>query len=229
MHRAWLIGEIRNEILNYLESQDLLSVAQTCKELFSPATDNIWKTIPSLVHFLVLLPGIRNRPVEQADIDRLDLYGSKVQSICIEGQPKRPILAPREYRPSEVFHAQERPDTLLPSARGTKVWDQIWAEIVHYRLRHGVEEFLPNLRRIRVHYAAEGSILPLIGITGSKLIDISIEKITHKHGASVIGRIFQGLGQLPHLKHLYVKDWSAFITERPDLFLSSSVKSLNLN
>jgi len=51
--------DLLREVFQYLESgpkRHLLAVALTCKSFAEPAQDCLWKTMPSIIPFLRLLP-----------------------------------------------------------------------------------------------------------------------------------------------------------------------------
>jgi hypothetical protein len=211
MHRAWHIEDIRLSIFDYLEPRDLARLAPTCKIIFDYSTDQLWKKISSCAPFLKCLPkDWSSRPLQPDDIERLDVYGSKVRKILITGQFRTPSQVPKEFRKLK----------LIRSSHG-KSWNDIWAEIA--QIRPSTAEFLPNVESIRVENSFEDVLIPLIGISGKNLQQLYIKYIHHAQPVSVVRAILDGIRDAPRLEYLFVRDGA------PELVPTRLIQSAPLN
>jgi hypothetical protein len=164
MHFAWQIDDIRYLIFEYLEPQDFARLAKTNKAFFDVATNELWKDITSVTPFLACLPqDYRLRPLQAQDLQRLDLYFSKVRSVVFEGQQH----GPKVTIPSQFTKRTKTSKTAKTTKEtGGKSWQSLWREIAEIR---PPVDFLPNLQRIRIIDAMDEVCLPLVGISGSHL------------------------------------------------------------
>ncbi len=164
MHIAWQLEDIRYLLFEHLEPRDLARLAQTCKELFELATDELWKTITSIPPLLCPLPrDFRQRLLRRADILRLDVYTAKVKHIYLESKSVDKVIR----LPSELNPAKKKNLYL-------KSWQALWTEIVELQ---PASEFLPNLRRLRINNVAEELLIPFVGISGANLAQLYVKYI----------------------------------------------------
>ena len=84
MHSMWHIAEIQLFVLEHLDGRDLACVAQTCRTLFHPATDILWRKIGSYVPLLKCLPRhYRYDPLKTEDLHRFDMYAFKIRELHV--------------------------------------------------------------------------------------------------------------------------------------------------
>jgi hypothetical protein len=100
---SWQNYDISHLILGHLEPTSLARLAQTCKALFELTTDELWKTMNSVVPFLSCLPpDFRHRPLRRKDIRRLCIYSSKVQNLLIESESINTVIRlPHQFKPKK--------------------------------------------------------------------------------------------------------------------------------
>lgn len=198
MHDAWNIDDIRLLIFEHLEHDDLINLAQTCRALFTPVTDKLWKNIPSFSPFVACLPrDSRRRPLQLEDLERLDLYGSKVHYVCMEKTIDNPIKLPLQFKRSNKKKQ-------APEIQANKSWNDLWTEISN--LRPATSKFLPNLRRIRVSHVHEETLVPLIGVSNANLTYVYIKFLQYRQPESVVQRILSRFEDAPRLDFLCVLD-----------------------
>jgi hypothetical protein len=191
MHPALQIDDIQHLIFERLQPRDLARVARTCNAFFDSATQELSKTITSLSPLLCCLPpDYRGRPLQAEDLHRLDLYASKVQNLLLETE-RSLICLPLQFKPKN--QSKTNPE---------KSWEELWQEIASLR---PTSEFLPNLRRLRISKVAEELLIPLIGISGSKLNQISIKNIHRTQPQSIVFQILDLLQETPKLENLVVR------------------------
>jgi hypothetical protein len=160
MHDGWNLEDVRCLILALLEPQDLARLAQTCRSLFNPATDELWKTFTNFSALLCCLPqDYRHKPLTREDLGRLDFYSTKVHKVILgTNDVSKAIRLPPPFN-KNVKTAD------LPK----KEWNELWEEIAGLR---DVTSFMPNLRCIRVSNISEQLLIPLCGISGTKVTQI---------------------------------------------------------
>ncbi|CAJ2501413.1 Uu.00g042660.m01.CDS01 [Anthostomella pinea] len=199
MHPAWQIDDIRYSIFECLDPCDLARLARTAGFFFNVATDELWKTVGSMSPFLCCLPpDARRRPLQVGDIQRLNLYTSKTQSVRLESKEiARVIPLPPRFQPNKKQQQQQ------PDEDTTKTWEELWEEITKLSPR---SDFLPNLRRVRFNSAVEELLTPLIGISGANLTHIYIKYIHQRRPESIVRNFLDQLQDTSKLKYLFVRD-----------------------
>lgn len=167
MHPAWEIEDIRYLIFNYFTPRDFAQLAQTCNYLFRLSTDELWKTMISFSPFIFCLPrDFNRRRLQNADIQRLDLYSSKVRHISFLS-----TTAAKNIRQAPPFHPQK------PKLRKfNQAWRNVWKDIAKLRPR---SEFLPNIQSISMDNVGCEILLPLTGISGLNITKIYIKLAHH--------------------------------------------------
>jgi len=213
MHRAWLIDEILLLILEYLDRPSLAALARTCKGLFVPVTDELWKTLQTVAPFLDCLPpDIMKRPLQAKDIVRLDMYGDKVHILELEGTFHDPLQIPERWKGSK--------------RKGTdfRLWGRAWENIASARPQ---ARFLPNLRSLRVNHADGDLLLPLVGISGKHLKKVWIKYLAFgRKGSGNIKEVLSNLQDYSKLEDVFVRNGGHTYNVPTRLVLEAPLKRL---
>ncbi|ESZ95394.1 hypothetical protein SBOR_4250 [Sclerotinia borealis F-4128] len=212
MHHAWGIDDIRYLIFEFFTPRGLAHLAQTCNYFFDLATHELWKVITSFSPFIFCLPpDFSRRPLQTADIKRLNFYSSKVRHISLLGRTgAKAIRLP--------FHDQKR-----RPKDPAKLWKDLWGEIAKLRPR---SDFLPNIQSIRMDDVGEAILMPLMEISGSNITKIYMRAIHYKP-EPFISNFLDQLQCAPRLEYLFVKDGEDFVP--PKLIIQSPLKHLRLD
>jgi hypothetical protein len=187
----------------------LACVAQTCNVLFHPATDILWRTVESYDPLLKCLPkDYRHRPFQTEDLQRLDLYGYKIQVLHVEtpslvGQVEFPGQNAVVRIPLEFQRWNRRTNHAT-----WKSWRALWSEITTLR---PAPQFLPNIHRIRFNNVEEEMLLPLVGLSGSNLSYVRIVCLHDRLPLNIPRKILLGIKDVSKLEYLYIRD------EGPDI------------
>jgi len=220
MHPAWHIDDIRHLLFHYLGPASLARLAQTCKGLFEPATNELWKTITSVSPFVSCFPrDYRRRPLQTEDLQRLQYYFRKIQKVVLESKDIRvAIRIPKQFK-------QHNKNAQLAKTSTLKTWDQVWSEVASIR---PVSNFWVNLSCIRVSNIAEELLIPLVGIDGSNITQIYIKYILRRGNDKLVREMLDKLQDSSKLEYLFVRD-----SDRSDVVLKvikdSPLKHLRLD
>ena len=211
MHPAWQNLDISLLIFEHLNPRSLARIARTCKALFHVATDELWKTLDSVLPFLSCLhPDFRNRRLQDKDVKSLDFYAAKVRNLLLESQTV--LRLPRQFRPRK--------------SQTQESWEEIWKEIANLRQlqrqRQLTSDFLPNLRHLRVNNVEEEFLIPLIGMSGSNLTQIYIKSLHERQSKSIVFQMLDQLQSTAKLEYLFVRDGE------PDLVPSQVIRDAPL-
>jgi hypothetical protein len=90
-------------------------------------------------------------------IQRYELYIPKVENLFLESRAV--IALPPPFQPKPKSKARK------------KTWEELWEDIANLR---PVSELLSNLQRLRISNMNERLLVPLVGISGSNLTQITI-------------------------------------------------------
>ncbi len=215
MHQAWGVQLVQDSILERLDSEDLARLASTCAALWGPATDRLWRNIPSLSVFLLCLPeGYKQDTIVSEDVERLDRYSAKVRRVHIESSKAAGI-------PKSMLRVNKGYGTVNEEA-----WYRVWDDIA--RVRPAQSAFLPNLREIHVNNIREGALMPLVGtITGANLTYIRVQNLHYKTHKGVVRRFLWSLTDTSKLRYLFVRDGQNGLVP-PKLLEQSSLRQLRL-
>ena len=220
MHAAWDCEDIRSLLFKDLQLQDLARLARTCKGLFDPATDELWRTATSLSPLLSLLPSdARRRPLRVENIQRLDVYAAKIKKLILENKCPGSKCASTQLPPE--YNLARRANR---TGREGKLWGALWSEIAELRPS---TEFLPNLHYIRFVYASEALLVPLVGISGANLEHIYIKSVQNPEPESVVRQFLEQLRETPKLGYIFVQDGEQLIP--PRLIHQAPIQTLRLD
>ena len=216
MHAVWNITELRLAIFEHLDPQDLARLTQTCSTLYDIATNELWRTVKSPAQLVSCLPeDFRLRPLRLEDIQRLDTYAYKVESISWESHCDV-IRLPVQF--SKRKNKGRR-------AKGKKTWEELWKEIADLRPS---SQLLPYLRRLRLHNVIEELLWPFVGISGQNLAQIRINIIHDPQPDRIVTRLLESFQNTPKLEYLFVRDGEPNLAPS-DLIRQAPLKKLRLD
>jgi hypothetical protein len=216
MHSAWLIQDIQLLVFEHLHQQDLANLAQTCRALLDPTTSHLWKTLTSLQPLVSCLPQkAKDRKLVSEDLDRLDFYSSKTQTIHLVGDETESIKVPKEFRKA-------------PGKKGKIPWRvswiEFWEEVAAVRSQ---TNFLPNLRHLRVNYTHEEVLIPFVGISGANIEELYIKYLQYRRKDSVVRRMLDQFDNTARLEYLFVRNGAPDVIP-PRIIEQSPLKRLRL-
>lgn len=90
-----------------------------------------------------------------------------------------------------------------PDAPGRKMWADLWGEIAELRPQ---SLFLPNVRRITIYRATCDCLVPLVGISGSRLEKLYVRFIHGEKSEHLTGNFLYRLQDVSKLEYLFVRD-----------------------
>ena len=216
MHSAWQNDDIRYFIFERLKPRDLAQLAQTCKAFSETTTDELWKSVNSFSQILSCLPpDFRTRPLRTEDLRRFNLYTFKCQNLVLETKSvQRVIRLPAQFDPKKK-QSKNHPE---------KSWKELWDELANLRAS---SEFLPNLRRLRISNVAEELLIPLIGISGANLTQISIRYIHYPQPENIVRQILYRLQETPKLEYIFLRDGEDIVPSK--IIQQAPLKHLRLD
>jgi hypothetical protein len=212
MHPAWHIDDVRDLIFESLDKADLISIAATSRALFEVAINKLWNTLDSFDGLICCLPpDFLERQLEREDIRRLDLYTSRVLRIrlgvgsLVELLPSRFMKAKKDMNDKMDKRTRKnlKADKSLNDKQGRKLWSKLWRDIAELRPS---SHLFCNLQSVHVNNIVEPLILPLVGISGLHLREISIKQVVENQDPSLIRGFLDGLQDTPKLEYLAVRD-----------------------
>ncbi|KAI9688019.1 MAG: hypothetical protein M1820_010326 [Bogoriella megaspora] len=223
MHPAWEINDIQLLIFDYLAGADFVRLAQTSRALFAPATNKLWRTIPSFAPFVGCLP-LDNRPMRHEDLERMDLYGSKVEYVYMEGTIDCPIKIPPEFTQSKKIRKQAQ---MQGQRLAKKSWSETWTEMAS--IRPANSQFLPNLRRVRINHVHEETFIPLLAASITNLNYVYVKMLQERQPESVVKKLLSRCKDAPRLEYVCVQDESYFDLLSAELIASMPLKHLRIH
>jgi hypothetical protein len=208
MHQAWIIDDIWKLLLEHLTSHDLAVLARTNRAFFDLATSQLWHTLPSFSPFMHCLPlDHRHRPLQASDLERLDLYTTKVRVLSLEGKSAdAPVRLPKEYQGRINKQGQKK--------NPGKEWFALWDEIAALGGASSTAFPRLRLRKLRINSADERLIYPLFNIPSEGLEQIYIKILHQRQTPSLVPKFLDSLSDVGRLEYLFVRDGQDLIPER---------------